>query len=166
MTIKDRIRLVKGDISSIEVDAVVNAANNHLWMGTGVAGALKRRGGQDIEDEAVRKGPISVGDVVETGAGTLPARYVIHAAVMGQDLRTNEQVIRKATRNALKLAESLGVKRVAFPALGTGVGGFPLNRCAQVMLEEVLTYPKPLDVVFVLYSEESYSIFRAVYDSL
>lgn len=166
MTTKDRIRIVKGDISSIEVEAVVNAANNHLWMGAGVAGALKRRGGLEIEDEAVKKGPIPVGDAVETGAGALPARYVIHAAVMGQDLRTDEKTIQKATRNVLELAENLGVKSVAFPALGTGVGGFPLKRCAQVMLEEVLDYPGSLEVVFVLYSEESFSIFKAVYEGM
>jgi O-acetyl-ADP-ribose deacetylase (regulator of RNase III) len=166
MTTEDKIRLVKGDISSTEVEAVVNAANNHLWMGAGVAGALKRRGGQEIEDEAVKKGPIPVGDAVETGAGALPSRYVIHAAVMGQDLRTNEKIIRKATRNVLELAESLGVKSVAFPALGTGVGGFPLKRCAQAMLEEVLNYSGSLEVVFVLYSEESFSIFRSVYDGM
>jgi O-acetyl-ADP-ribose deacetylase (regulator of RNase III) len=160
MTTKDKIRIVKGDISSVKVDAVVNAANNHLWMGAGVAGALKRRGGQEIEDEAVKRGPIPVGDAVETGAGVLPARYVIHAAVMGQDLRTDEKILRKATRNVMELAESLGVKSVAFPALGTGVGGFPLKRCAQVMLEEVLNYPGSLEVVFVLYSEESFSIFK------
>ena len=154
------IEIVKGDISSIEADALVNAANNHLWMGAGVAGALKRAGGQKIEDEAVRKGPIPVGDVVETTAGDLKAQYVIHAAVMGQDLRTDETKIRSATRKALKLAEDLGLKTIAFPALGTGVGGFPLEECAHVMLEEVTQYPGSLKVIFVLYSEESYQIFK------
>jgi O-acetyl-ADP-ribose deacetylase (regulator of RNase III) len=154
------INIVKGDISSIEADALVNAANNHLWMGAGVAGALKRAGGQKIEDEAVKKGPIPVGDVVETTAGDLKAQYVIHAAVMGQDLRTDETKIRSATRNALKLAEDLGLKTIAFPALGTGVGGFSLEECAQVMLEEVSQYPGSLKVIFVLYSEESYQIFK------
>lgn len=154
------IEIVKGDISSIEADALVNAANNHLWMGAGVAGALKRAGGQKIEDEAVKKGPIPVGDVVETTAGDLKAQYVIHAAVMGQDLRTDETKIRSATRKALKLAEDLGLKTIAFPALGTGVGGFPLEECAHVMLEEVTQYPGSLKVIFVLYSEESYQIFK------
>lgn len=166
MTTKDKIRIVKGDISSTEVDAVVNAANNHLWMGAGVAGALKRRGGQKIEDEAVKKGPIPVGDAVETGAGALPARYVIHAAVMGQNLKTDEELIRKATRNTLKRAESLGVTSVAFPALGTGVGGFPLKQCAEVMLKEMIRHPGSFEVIFVLYSEESFNTFKAVYDSL
>ena len=157
------IEIVKGDIAAIEADALVNAANNHLWMGAGVAGALKRRGGQQIEDEAVKKGPIDVGEAVETQAGKLRAQYVIHAAVMGQDLQTDETKIRDATENSLKLAEKLGLKSIAFPALGTGVGGFPLDRCAEVMLEVVRKYPGSLKVIFVLYSEESYKTFQRVY---
>ncbi|KYK37654.1 MAG: macro domain-containing protein [Theionarchaea archaeon] len=156
------IEIVKGDITEVEADVLVNAANNHLWMGAGVAGALKRAGGQQIEDEAVEKGPIPVGDAVETTAGNLKAKYVIHAAVMGQDLRTDEEKIRNATRNSLKLADTLGVKTIAFPALGTGVGGFSLERCAGVMLKEAETYPGTLKVIFVLYSDESYQIFRKI----
>ncbi len=156
------IEIVKGDIAEIEADILVNAANNHLWMGAGVAGALKRAGGQQIEDEAVKKGPIPVGDAVETTAGNLKAKYVIHAAVMGQDLRTDEEKIRNATRNSLKLADTLGVKTIAFPALGTGVGGFSLERCAEVMLKEAETYPGTIKVIFVLYSEENYQIFRRI----
>ncbi len=157
------IEIVKGDISLIEADGIVNAANNYLWMGAGVAGALKRRGGQRIEDEAVKKGPIPVGEAVETNAGNLKAKYVIHAAVMGQDLQTDETKIRNATRNSLKLAEKLGLKSVAFPALGTGVGGFPLDKCAEVMLEEVSNYPGSLKVIFILYSEESYIVFEKIH---
>lgn len=157
------IEIVQGDIVQVKADALVNAANNHLWMGAGVAGALKRAGGHKIEEEAVKKGPIPVGEAVETTAGNLKAKYVIHAAVMGQDLRTDETKIRNATRNSLKLAETLGVKTIAFPALGTGVGGFSLQRCAEVMLEEALTYPGPLRVIFVLYSEKSYETFTGVY---
>jgi len=156
------IEIVKGDITEVEADVLVNAANNHLWMGAGVAGALKRAGGQQIEDEAVEKGPIPVGDAVETTAGNLKAKYVIHAAVMGQDLRTDEEKIRNATRNSLKLADTLGVKTIAFPALGTGVGGFSLERCAEIMLKEAETYPGTLKVIFVLYSDESYQIFRKI----
>ena len=160
------IEIVKGDISACEADALVNAANNHLWMGAGVAGALKRAGGREIEDEAVKKGPIEIGEAVETTAGALKAKYVIHAAVMGQDLRTDETLIRKATRNSLKCAEELGLESIVFPALGTGVGGFPLRRCAEVMLEEVRNYPGSLKVIFVLYSDESYKVFQEAYASL
>lgn len=160
------ITIVKGDISTVEADALVNAANNHLWMGAGVAGALKRVGGQKIEDEAVKKGPIPVGEAVETTAGGLNAKYVIHAAVMGQNLRTDETVIRSATRSSLQLAEKLGLHSIALPALGTGVGGFPLKQCAKVMVEEARTYSGALSVMFVLYSEESYETFKSVYASM
>ncbi len=163
-----KIKIVNGDISLIDTDAVVNAANNHLWMGAGVAGALKRRGGVEIEKEAMTKGPIPVGDAVATKGYNLPAKYVIHAAVMGQDLRTDEHLIRKATYNSMRVADELGVTSIAFPALGTGVGGFPLDRCAKVMYEEVLRYEKDhpdtsvKEVVFVLYSDNAYNIFKKV----
>jgi O-acetyl-ADP-ribose deacetylase (regulator of RNase III) len=160
------ITIVRGDISTVEADALVNAANNHLWMGAGVAGALKRAGGQKIEDEAVKKGPIPVGEAVETTAGALNATYVIHAAVMGQDLRTDETMIRRATRSSLQLAEKLGLHSIAFPALGTGVGGFPLDQCARVMVEEARTHTGALSVLFVLYTEESYETFKKTYASM
>src|SRR5882672_6710319 len=99
---KIAITVVEGDITRLEVDAVVNAANDHLWMGAGVAGAIKRAGGQVIEREAVAKGPIAVGDAVTTGAGRLKARYVIHGAVMGQDLRTDDDLIRRTTTRCLE----------------------------------------------------------------
>src|SRR3990172_6677658 len=128
------ICLVPGDITALEVEAVVNAANNHLWMGGGVAGAIKTKGGADIEREAVKQGPIAVGEAVITRAGKLAAKYVIHAAVMGQDLRTDRDNIRKATRASLKLCQEKGIKSLAFPALGTGVRGFPYGEAAQAML--------------------------------
>ena len=129
--------VLEGDLSAQAVDAVVNAANNALWMGAGVAGALKARGGAGIEREAMAQGPIAPGDAVVTGGGTLPARYVIHAAVMGQDLRTDAGLIARATAAALALATRLGLESVAFPALGTGVGGFPLEKFAGIMVESV-----------------------------
>ncbi len=131
------LEIADGDISAQKVDAVVNAANNHFWMGSGVAGALKARGGGDIEAEAMALGPVEPGECVVTSAGRLPARYVIHAAVMGHDLVTSAETIARATRNALDAAEERGCTSIAFPALGTGVGGFPLDRCARVMIEQV-----------------------------
>src|SRR5213083_1132559 len=110
----------RGDISQARVDAVVNAANNHLWMGAGVAGALKRAGGEEIEREAVAKGPIAIGDAVVTSAGSLPAKWVIHGAVMGQDLRTNAEVVERTTKSVLRVAEELGADSLALPAFGTG----------------------------------------------
>ena len=159
------IEVKEGDIAACEADALVNAANNHLWMGSGVAGALKRGGGQEIEEEAVRKGPIPVGEAVVTGAGRLKARYVIHAAVMGQDLRTSAVSIRRATMNSLKRAEELGVKSIVFPALGTGVGGFSPEDCARLMVTAVREYAAFRTViekvVFVLYGEPAYRTFKA-----
>ena len=125
-----KIEIIEGDITRVSADALVNAANNHLWMGAGVAGAIKKAGGKEIEEEAVRKGPIPVGEVIETGAGRLPVKFIIHAAVMGQDLRTSAEIIEQATKNSLRKAEELGLKSIAFPALGTGVGGFSLEECA------------------------------------
>ena len=158
-----KLEVYKGDITRLELDALVNAANNRLWMGSGVAGAIKRAGGSQIEAEAIKKGPIAIGEAVSSGAGRLKARYIIHAAVMGQDLRTDAEKIRQATRNSLLRADELRLKSLAFPALGTGVGGFPLDECARVMIAEVLDYSKGNTrlerVVFVLYDETAYRIF-------
>lgn len=158
------VEVCEGDISQIEADALVNAANNHLWMGSGVAGALKEAGGQEIEKEAMKKGPVSRGDVVVTGAGKLKARYVIHAAVMGQDLRTDAETIQKATENSLRIADTLGCRSLAFPAFGTGVGGFPVEECARIMIwtvREHATSATGIDkIIFVLYGEPSFRVFQ------
>jgi len=158
-----KIKLVQGDITDQEVDAIVNAANNHLWMGAGVAGAIKRKGGKEIEDEAMKKGPIPIGEAIVTKAGKLKARYVIHAAVMGQDLVTNEEYIKNATLNSLKRAEELKIKSVALPAFGTGVGGFPIDKCAQIMLDQVKNFSKKTkylkEVLFVLFDKKSYDVW-------
>jgi len=124
----------EGDIATVEADAIANAANNHLWMGSGVAGALKRAGGEEIEREAVAQGPVPVGTAVATTAGRLNARYVIHGAVMGQDLATDADLVRRTTRACLELADELGCESLALPAFGTGVGGFPLDECARLMV--------------------------------
>jgi O-acetyl-ADP-ribose deacetylase (regulator of RNase III) len=159
------ITLFQGDITTLEVDAVVNAANNHLWMGGGVAGAIKRKGGSEIEAEAVRQGPVPVGESVVTGAGALPARYVIHAAVMGQDLQTDADKVRRAARSALERARELGIESVALPALGTGVGGFPLSQAARITIEEARNHlageTSVRTVVFALFGQEPYDAFEA-----
>ncbi|MFH1381556.1 MAG: macro domain-containing protein [Chloroflexota bacterium] len=158
------IEVRQGDITQLECDGLVNAANNRLWMGGGVAGALKRVGGQEIETEAMKKGPIPVGEAVATGAGKLKAKYVIHAAVMGQDLETDAEKIMAATRNSLLRADELGLRSLAFPALGTGVGGFPLAECARLMMNEVRRYsPKATSltrVVFVLFDGNAFRVFQ------
>jgi len=130
----------EGDITALEVDAIANAANDQLWMGAGVAGAIKRAGGETIEREAVAKGPIPIGTAVATGAGRLQADYVIHGAVMGQDLRTNADLVSRTTRSCLDVADGLGCRSLALPAFGTGVGGFPLEECAAIMVGEAGCY--------------------------
>ena len=144
------------------MDAVANAANDRLWMGAGVAGAIKRAGGEEIEREAVAKGPIPVGSAVATTAGRLPARYVIHGAVMGQDLRTNAALIERTTRSCLEVADGLGCESVALPAFGTGVGGFPLDECARIMVAVSRGYePRTLRrVVFAVFGDEGAAAFR------
>jgi O-acetyl-ADP-ribose deacetylase (regulator of RNase III) len=157
------LEVVEGDIAALEVDAIGNAANDRLWMGAGVAGAIKREGGEEIEREAVAKGPIAIGDAVATGAGKLPAKHVIHAAVMGQDLVTSADAIRTATRRTLEVAEELGAVSVALPAFGTGVGGFPLGECARLMVQEARAFePRSLQrVVFAVYGDEAKRVFES-----
>jgi O-acetyl-ADP-ribose deacetylase (regulator of RNase III) len=161
------VRVVEGDICDREVDAIVNAANSQLWMGGGVAGAIKRRGGRDIEREAVAHGPIEIGGSVATTAGALEAGHVIHAAVMGPDLTTDAGKIRRATLSALSLANDMGLASIAFPALGTGVGGFPLEECARTMREALREHTSEgttLETVeFVLFGHDAYVAFASVF---
>jgi O-acetyl-ADP-ribose deacetylase len=163
-----QLEVIEGDIARLDVDAVANAANDHLWMGAGVAGALKQAGGEEIEREAVAKGPIALGDAVATGGGRLPARHVIHAAVMGQDLQTSADLISRATRRTLEVADELGARTVALPAFGTGVGGFSLPECARLMVEAVRGYePRTLErVVFAVYGFDAERAFLTAVGAL
>lgn len=158
------VQVHRGDITELAVDAIVNAANNELWMGGGVAGAIKRRGGSEIEAEAVAQGPIPVGAAVVTKAGRLPARYVIHAATMAMDFRTSAEAIRSATRNALWRAQELGLRSIAFPALGAGVGRYPLPEVAQIIVEELVRHAASetsLELaLLVAYDERAERAFR------
>jgi O-acetyl-ADP-ribose deacetylase (regulator of RNase III) len=157
-----RLDVVEGDIAALEVDAIANTANDRLWMGAGVAGALKRAGGDEIEREAVARGPIALGAAVATGAGRLKAKHVLHGAVMGQDLQTNAELVRRTTRSCLELADELGARSVALPAFGTGVGGFPLDECARIMVDEARAYePQALEhVVFAVFGDEARQAFE------
>jgi O-acetyl-ADP-ribose deacetylase (regulator of RNase III) len=157
-----KIKVEKGDITKSKCDAIVNAANNHLWMGAGVAGAIKRKGGQVIEDEAVAKGPIDPGSAVATTAGALPAKHIIHAAGMGQDLRTSEELIRRSTESSLRVADGLKLKSVAFPAIGTGVGGFDAAECARIMIGAVRDFESEFVeiVVFSLFDGPTRDAFE------
>jgi O-acetyl-ADP-ribose deacetylase (regulator of RNase III) len=157
-----RLEVVEGDITGLEVDAIANAANNALWMGAGVAGAIKLAGGEEIEREAVALGPIEVGDAVSTGAGRLRAKHVIHGAVMGEDLRTNGELVRTTTQSCLELADELGCGSLALPAFGTGVGGFPLEECARIMVAAARAHqPSSLQrVVFAVFGDEARRAFE------
>lgn len=166
MKIKNtEIRIVQADITALEVDAIVNAANNELVMGGGVAGAIKRKGGSQIEEEAVKLGPIKIGEAVATKAGNLTAKYVIHAATMALDFQTDEIKIRDSVKNALKVAQGLKISSIAFPALGCGVGGFPYLASAKIMAQEVLKYLRQdeatlKEIIFCLFDKEPFGIFN------
>lgn len=131
------IDVVQGNIALQKVGAIVNAANNKLVMGGGVAGAIKKAGGRAIEDEAVSLGPIEIGQAIVTKAGNLPCKFVIHAATMGIDFKTDEIKIRNAIRNTLRVAEDLKISSIAIPALGSGAGKFPLSASAKIMSQEI-----------------------------
>jgi O-acetyl-ADP-ribose deacetylase len=158
------LSVVEGDITSLDVDAIANAANNHLWMGSGVAGAIKGAGGEEIEREAVAKGPVEVGTAVVTSGGKLSARWVIHGAVMGQDLRTNGRLVRRTTESCLRLAEEVGAESIALPAFGTGVGGFSVEECAEIMVDAVRAHrPSSLKrVTFAVFGEDANAAFQRV----
>lgn len=166
---KGRITLRAGDVTAEEVDAVVNAANSALQLGAGVAGAIRARGGPTIQEECDRHGPIAVGEAALTGAGDLPARHVIHAATMEPGGRASEKTVRGAMRRSLELASERGLRSVAVPALGAGVAGFPLQRCAEILLEEArrhLAGETSLEEIrFVLFDEPSYRIFEMAHDA-
>jgi O-acetyl-ADP-ribose deacetylase (regulator of RNase III) len=161
-----QLEVREGDIAAVEADAIANAANDHLWMGAGVAGALKRAGGKEIETEATALGPIERGTAVATGAGRLPARWVIHGAVMGRDLRTDAGLVRRTTRACLALADELGCASLALPAFGTGVGGFPLDECARIMVDETRGFAGvSLElVIFAVYGPAAREAFERVVD--
>jgi O-acetyl-ADP-ribose deacetylase (regulator of RNase III) len=164
-----RISLREGDITEDEVDAVVNAANSDLVLGSGVAGAIREKGGPSIQQECDAIGPIEVGDAAITRAGDLPARHVIHAASMAPGGSATEESIRSSVRRSFALALEQGCETLAIPAIGAGVGGFPPQRCAEIMLEEARAHlaeqPCLAEIRFVLFGEPTYRIFESVHDA-
>src|SRR5439155_11398330 len=160
-----RIELWNGDICELEVDAIVNAANLSLWMSTGVGGEIKRAGGDAIEFAAVRQAPVALGEAVVTPAGRLAARMVIHAVSLDRDRRTNAETIDRAVRSAMARARELRLATVAFPAMGTGVGGFPLDEAARVTVravrDEMTRSPLIDHVTFAMRGAAPYQAFEA-----
>jgi O-acetyl-ADP-ribose deacetylase len=163
---KTKLEIASGDITELEVDAIANAANTELWMGAGVAGAIKRVGGEAVEKEAMLQGPIAIGEAVATTGHDLKARWVIHAAVMGADLQTDAKAIAAATHSALACAERCHARSIAMPAFGTGVGDFPLYQCASIMVAETVAYlkAKPTTglrhIMFSVYSDAARAAFQ------
>ena len=173
-----KIELQQGDITNQpDIDAIVNAANTELWLGSGVAGAIARRGGPEIEREAVAQGPIRLGEAVRTTAGNLPNKFVIHAAAMGYreedravpkrpGSASSDAIIREVTMNCIRLAEEAGCKSIAFPALAAGVGGFPVDECARVMIGAVKDYADrnsqtAIELArFVLFTTDDFNVFE------
>ena len=170
MGLAEKIILTQGDLTEADADAIVNAANNDLQLGGGVAGAIRRKGGGAIQRECDQIGSIPVGGAAITSGGKLTARHVIHAASMQLGGRTTAFALRSSTAHSLRIAAERGLKTIAFPAVGTGIAGFPMRECAEIMLQEVaehLKRPTSLERVdFVLFDDEALRAFQQVFEEM
>jgi O-acetyl-ADP-ribose deacetylase (regulator of RNase III) len=156
-----RLEVAQADVTKLEVDAITNAANTRLMHGGGVAGAIARAGGPVIQQESDAKAPIGLGEAVETSAGDMPARWVIHAATMEMDFRTDARIIEKATRSTFAKAEQLGARSLALVAFGTGVGGFPLDEAARIMVRVAREHEDAFDrIVFAVHGDAAERAFE------
>lgn len=165
-----KIHLSTGDLTESDVDAIINAANNDLQLGGGVAGAIRRKGGPEIQRECDEIGSIPIGYAAITGAGNLKAKHVIHAASMRLGGETSADALRTSTAHALRIASDRGLKSIAFPALGTGIAGFPMKECAEIMLHEAaqhLAGKTSLERVdFILYDAAALRVFEKVFRAM
>ena len=170
-SITGRIAIQRGDITDMDVDAIVNAANNDLQLGAGVAGAIRRKGGESIQQECNAIGTIPIGYAAITGGGNLKARHVIHAASMSlRGVQTTAKSLRTSTAHSLRLASERRLKTIALPAIGTGVSGFPMEECADIMLRETVEHLQgqtSLETIyFVLFDEASREVFARTWKRL
>jgi len=167
MSISEKIVLMQGDLTEMDVDAIVNAANNDLQLGGGVAGAIRRKGGEAIQRECDAIGAIPIGGAAITSGGKLRARFVIHAASMQLGGQTTARALRSSTAHSLRIASERELRSIAFPAVGTGIAGFPLSECAQIMLREVVDHlkgPTSLEKIhFVLFDAHALAAFEKVW---
>ncbi len=167
---RERLVLRRGDLTETSADAIVNAANTELQLGGGVAGAIRRKGGPAIQRECDAIGPVQLGAAAITGGGNLKARFVIHAAGMHLGGAATEASIRDSTRNSLRRAIERGLESIAFPAIGTGIAGFPMDRCAALMLGEIrahLSRPTSIKrVEIVLFDEPALEVFQRALESM
>ncbi len=155
------LEVIQADVTQLDVDAITNAANTQLLHGGGVAGAIRRAAGPELERESRERAPIELGDAVETTGGALAARWVIHAATMELDGLTSADTIERATRSTLRVAERLGCKSLALVAFGTGVGGFPLGEAARIMVDVAAGHSGGLGrIVFAVHGEAAERAFR------
>ncbi|WP_454561671.1 macro domain-containing protein [Mycobacterium haemophilum] len=161
-----KLEVLQADVTKLELDAIANAANTQLRHGGGVAGAIARVGGPEVQRESNQKAPIGLGEAVETTAGDMPARYVIHAATMELGGPTSAEIIARATGSTLRKADELGCRSVALVAFGTGVGGFPLEDAARLMIDAVRQHQTNSlqRRVFAVHGDEAERAFRAVVD--
>jgi O-acetyl-ADP-ribose deacetylase len=170
MNLADHIEILQGDLTEMDTDAIVNAANNDLQLGGGVAGAIRRKGGPQIQKECNEIGAIPVGGAAITSGGNLKARHVIHAASMELGGRTTASALRSSTAHSLRIAAREGLKAIAFPAVGTGIAGFPLRECAEIMLQEVAKHLQGSTSIrkvrFVLFDAEAFGIFKEVFGEM
>jgi O-acetyl-ADP-ribose deacetylase (regulator of RNase III) len=156
-----KLEVIDADVTKLEVDAITNAANTQLKHGGGVAGAISRAGGPDVQRESDERAPIGLGEAVETTAGGMPARWVIHAATMELGGPTSAEIIERATRSTLAKAEELGCRSLALVAFGTGVGGFPLDEAARLMVDAARSHTGDLErIVFAVHGAEAERAFR------
>ena len=160
-----KISVITGDITRLEVDAIVNPANSMLFMGGGVAGTIKRVGGKEIEDEALKSAPVPIGKAIATNAGKLKSKYVIHAPTMERPaMQITADKVKLAMEGALNCAERLGIKSVAFPGMGTGVGGLSLEEASKIMVRQIkhhIDLRTPLkEIVLVGFSDELTFAFK------
>ncbi|HKQ85427.1 MAG TPA: macro domain-containing protein [Candidatus Acidoferrales bacterium] len=170
MKLSDRIEILQGDLTEMDVDAVVNAANNDLKLGGGVAGAISRKGGPAIQKECDAIGTIPLGGAAITAGGELKARHVIHAASMELGGRTTALTLRSSTAHALRIAAQNELKTIAFPAVGTGIAAFPMKECAEIMLNEAKRHlegkTSVQKIYFVLFDEQALGAFESVLKGL
>lgn len=170
MSATDRIEIFQGDLTDMDTDAIVNAANNDLQLGGGVAGAIRRKGGSRIQDECDQIGTIPLGGAAITSGGKLKAHHVIHAASMELGGRTSALTLRSSTAHALRIATQNRLKTIAFPAVGTGIAGFPLRECAEIMLREAVRHLEGKTtlekIYFVLYDGEALAAFQKAFADL
>ena len=161
---KSVLELVDGDITEMDTDAIVNAANAQLVLGGGVAGAIRRKGGPEIQAECNKIGGTFVGGAVITKAGKLKAKYVIHAVGPRMGEGDEDRKLKNATLNSLKVADQNNLKSISFPAISAGIFGFPIERCAKIMLETTMSYLEGQTglerVVFCLFGRDSYDVFK------